>query len=119
VQLALSTAAPSLGGALPKLATLKINFETQVFRYAKKSAFFSVGGSSSLSLSIPRGVPQMRARRRLSTSHSNSDGDDDDDNTINVLSTRTETSMSSTSFSIPRRTTIEADVCRSIDFFFH
>ena len=85
----------------------------------KKSAFFSVGGSSSLSLSIPRGVPQMRARRRLSTSHSNSDGDDDDDNTINVLSTRTETSMSSTSFSIPRRTTIEADVCRSIDFFFH
>lgn len=122
MQLALSTATPSLGGALPKLATLKINFEPefsilQCASYSKKSAFFS---SNALSSSKPpRGIPQVRARRHLSSSQSKNDGDDDDDdhpNTINVLSTHTEASMSSASFSIPRRTTIEADVCRSISF---
>jgi hypothetical protein len=107
----LSTAVPSLGGALPKLATLKIEYETsRVFYNQAKSkgfGFFSSSTNSSIG-SSSYNMPRMRAHTTLSSGMTNED--EQSEGTINVLSTQTEASMSSSSFSIPRRSTIDADV---------
>lgn len=118
VQLSLSTATPSLGGALPKLATLKINFETEQFRFASRSkrSAFSLSTSFSNASASGRQISSMSARQSLSPD-SRYDEESEFDGKINVLATETEASMSSTNFTIPRRSTIEADVNPSLPFF--
>ena len=71
-----------------------------------KSLFFGGGSSAPRSSNMSR----MRAHTSISSSMANGDDSEYSDGTINVLSTQTEASMSSTSFSIPRRSTIDADV---------
>lgn len=115
VQLSLSTATPSLGGALPKLATLKINYEVPRYNYGRKNApsstaFFS--RSSAIEHSI---MPSMIARYSLDDNSGIECDDEQTQSAINVLATQTEASMSSTSFNIPRRSTIDSDV--SLSFF--
>jgi len=52
----------------------------------------------------------FRARKALSSNAIAEEGGLDTDDTVNVLSTTTAASMSSSSFTIPRRCTIESDV---------
>ena len=54
-----------------------------------------------------RGFVSFRGRSSLKSKAVN---EESGINTVNVLSTTTEVSMSSTSFAIPRRSTIDADV---------
>ena len=114
VQLSLSTATPSLGGALPKLATLKIGYEVPRYNYnynniclaqcAKRSSRFS---ASNL---LPGTPSFMRNRAQSSFTSSATEDFQDQSDIVNVLAAQTEASMSSTSFTIPRRATIDADV---------
>ena len=59
-----------------------------------------------------KGFVSFRGRSALTSKPFSEDDEDHDraQNTVNVLSTTTEASMSSSSFAIPRRATIEADV---------
>jgi len=112
----LSTATPSLGGALPKLATLKIGYEVPHYNrdyglvYAeqcsKKSGFLGAGLMSRKSLPYKK----MRAQTSLSSNGLSKQDGNESSELVNVLATETEASMSSTSFNIPRRATIDADV---------
>lgn len=57
-----------------------------------------------------RGFVSFRGKSSLSSKPIAEEGGLNIDNTVNVLSTTTEASMSSSSFAIPRRSTIDADV---------
>jgi hypothetical protein len=118
--LSLSTATPSLGGALPKLATLKIGYEVYHNNYqydgsVVRAAGFISADFSKQSRKLRRPI-SMRAQSSLSSSALEDVDEDESPSTINVLATQTEASMSSSSFAIPRRSTIDADV--SLSFFF-
>lgn len=119
VQLSLSTATPSLGGAPPKLATLKIGYEVSrdiryISTYSKPQYLAAAGfmdECSSLRRSKSFGLTKMKARSTLSSSALGEEKEEEQSSpTINVLAAQTEASMSSTSFAIPRRSTIDADV---------
>ena len=58
----------------------------------------------------------MRGQSSLSSNVLSEEDEDEVSSTINVLAAQTEASMSSTSFTIPRRSTIDADV--SLLYFF-
>jgi hypothetical protein len=109
----LSTATPSLGGALQKLATLKIGYEVPHYNYdrvftqcSKSASFLGVGLMSRKSLPYKK----MRAQTSLSSNGLSKQDGNESSELVNVLATETEASMSSTSFNIPRRATIDADV---------
>ena len=112
VQLSLSTATPSLGGALPKLATLKIGYEVPRYNYDYDRVGCASVQLKSASFMSRKALPMMRMRAQTSLGSSvRSDGEDDKSSElVNVLATETEASMSSASFNIPRRATIDADV---------
>ncbi|CAF1935080.1 unnamed protein product [Rotaria magnacalcarata] len=125
----LSTATPSLGGTPPKLSTLKIDyckpsplayhrkgFELQKLMSMNK---YSLGNASVMykSDSIQRkrskgAFMSMRGKSSLNYDPTIEDEDEDDEASatqVNVLTSTTEASMSSTSFVIPRRSTIDSD----------
>jgi hypothetical protein len=52
----------------------------------------------------------MLARTSLNSSTLSEEDEEQSSSTINVLAAQTEASMSSTSFAIPRKSTIDADV---------
>ena len=111
--MSLSTATPSLGGAPPKLATWKIGYETP--RYDRLSVLESQSVMlCAESRQFSKRSSFMRPRAKTSLSSNGIFGEDEEDkeisNTVNVLATQTEASMSSTSFAIPRRSTVDADV---------
>ena len=115
--MSLSTATPSLGGALPKLATLKIGYE--VVRYdhdydryrGLESARFM---SASKSMKKSFGLPSLRPRLSFASSGVTEEDEEKSTNSVNVLAAETEAGMSSSSFTIPRRATIDADVSSSL-----
>ncbi len=53
---------------------------------------------------------QLKARTSLGSSTLSEEDEEQSLSTINVLAAQTEASMSSTSFAIPRKSTIDADV---------
>ncbi|CAF1222356.1 unnamed protein product [Adineta ricciae] len=112
VQLSLSTAKPSLGGAPPKLATLRIGYEIPRYDYRREN-FAGFGGSFGAPMLMcakkSRPSSMMRAFTSLGSSSFNEQEESTASPTINVLAAETEASMSSSSFSIPRRATIDAD----------
>jgi hypothetical protein len=124
-QLSLSTATPSLGGAPPKLTTLKIDYYHPHYDYDRlatlndssqessmmylRSAGLCESTSPALQSKKSKGFVSFRGRSSLSSKQILED-DQTTTNTVNVLSTTAEASMSSTSFTIPRRSTIDADV---------
>lgn len=67
-----------------------------------------------------KGFVSFRGRSALASKQLSEDDEDYDKtpNTVNVLSTTTEASMSSSSFAIPRRATIEADVSFFKNFYY-
>ncbi len=77
------------------------------------SAQFSLS-SASLQSKKSRGFVRHRERASLTAKPIIEEDEGQTRNEVNVLSTTTEASMSSTSFAIPRRSTIDADV----SFFF-
>ena len=111
--MSLSTARPSLSGVPPKLATLKIDYKRSSYRAARniyKSAENDLDFAPVRSSAI-----QCRSLRLTTALSTDSVSLLDENNlptqsTINVLAAQTEPSMSSTSFAIPRQSTIEADV---------
>lgn len=115
--MSLSTATPSLGGALPKLTTLKIGYE--VARY--DHGYDRLGGlesarfmSASKQMKKSSGLPNLRPRLSFASSGVTEEDEERSTNSVNVLATETEASMSSSSFTIPRRATIDADVSSSV-----
>ncbi|CAF1467830.1 unnamed protein product [Adineta steineri] len=116
VQLSLSTATPSLGGAVPKLGTLKIGYLVPRYNSYRSPKFemmddlyeeaethcLKAASFSSKSL----GFSKRRARTTLNSIETD---ELEAPGTINVLASQTEASMSSSSFTIPRRATIDAD----------
>ncbi|CAF3599237.1 unnamed protein product [Rotaria sp. Silwood1] len=112
VQLSLSTAAPSLGGVSPKLATLKIGYEVSSYDYDRLSNLrlsgLSLGSPVDFARKSSRFV-KMRARASLNSSAVVEGNEQQSLDVVNVLAAQTEASMSSTSFAIPRRATIDAD----------
>jgi hypothetical protein len=133
-QLSLSTATPSLGGAPPKLMTLKVNYYQRPNYRADQCYFSSIAeeadmeddvcylqsaGLAELSVQPSRkrkGFASFRERSSLNSKSVDGKETTEAENTVNVLSTTAEASMSSTSFAIPRRATIDADV--SVHFSF-
>ncbi|CAF1452317.1 unnamed protein product [Rotaria sordida] len=111
IQLSLSTATPSLGGVPPKLATLKIGYEVPYYDYDRTHNLCATGllESSASSLKKSSGFMRMRAQTSLASSSLEETNERQPSNMVNVLAAQTEASMSSTSFAIPRRTTIDAD----------
>ncbi len=121
-QLSLSTATPSLGGAPPKLTTLKIDYyqpryiHHQSYDYDRLSedmhlqAVELCGAAAPMKSKKSKGFVRLRARSVFHSKPNIEEEGWDTENTVNVLSTTTEASMSSTSFAIPRRSTINADV---------
>ncbi len=123
-QLSLSTATPSLGGAPPKLTTLKINYyqpPSYQFRdYDRLALESEICNQSALLCSLDdaplrrskksKGFVSLRGRSSLNSKRIVEEDEEATSNTVNVLSTTTEASMSSSSFAIPRRSTIDADV---------
>jgi len=121
VQLALSTAKPSLGGTPPKLNTLRVNYYTPPVRHydydriaPQSLALEDCALESSMMLKSARLMSKsrsfaLRGRKQLESKEESSLVDEDEPNMVNVLETKTEASMSSASFAIPRRATIEAD----------
>lgn len=111
--MSLSTATPSLGGALPKLATLKIGYEVARYHHNYDRYSASTEGVQLMSASIQSAKFNRfkSLRPRLSFS-SNTVKEEDDESTdsVNVLATETEAGMSSSNFTIPRRATIDSDV---------
>lgn len=127
VQVSLSTATPSLGGALPKLATLKIGYEVVRYNYD----YDRLGGhpssirpvSASKRSAKTSGFMSLRPRLSLSLSDTREQDEEKLTDSVNVLATETEAGMSSSSFTIPRRATIDSDVSlffvRSFSSFKH
>jgi len=111
VQLSLSTAIPSLGGAPPKLATLKIDYEKPSYNRRGLSPGVEFFKEATLCKSTRFAVPRrMLASTSLNSSTLSEEDEEQSLSTINVLAAQTEASMSSTSFAIPRKSTIDADV---------
>jgi hypothetical protein len=111
--LSLSTATPSLGGTLPKLATLKIGYEVPRYNYQqglRGCTIPTIGFDRSEKLEMFRKSTSMREKLSLASSALDEADEGSSPGTINVLATQAEASMSSTSFTIPRRSTIDADV---------
>lgn len=128
-QLALSTATPSLGGAPPKLNTLKIAYYQPHYDHHEDYDRLEACGLEDLKTSAlcdfgldgvdvvskkSKGFVSMRGRSSLRKQRIAEEKEEESPNTVNVLSTTTEASMSSASFAIPRKSTIEADV--SLDY---
>jgi hypothetical protein len=126
-QLSLSTAIPSLGGAPPKLTTLKIDYYRPQYDYPRSNDYDRLGRLDDLCVrsavceleasqfsSASRKTKKFMSLRGRSSLSSKQIIEEEEDpsaaNTVNVLSTTAEASMSSTSFNIPRRSTIDADV---------
>ncbi|CAF3019854.1 unnamed protein product [Rotaria sp. Silwood2] len=111
-QFSLSTATPSLGGAAPKLATLKVNCR-QYHGVPQRVMSSYAGGISAMSTSFSktsRKLSDVREQTSLISSASSYNDDEDTSRSIvNVLGSKAEMSFSSTSFTIPRRSTIDAD----------
>ena len=112
-----------MGGSPPKLETLKIdyryprsrdydrirsdNLENQRYALADCGLMAEAQTFSRKSASRSfRGITNLKSRSSTITE----EDDMSRSNSVNVLETKAEASMSSTSFSIPRRATIEADV---------
>ncbi len=118
-QLSLSTATPSLGGAPPKLMTLNVkSYQSSYHRGEKfyhhtrfRPAFFEKFRSEEARAYADTEYSKCLDRRIVDEKETA-----DEENIVNVLSTTAEASMSSTSFTIPRRATIDADV--SVHFSF-
>ncbi|CAF4255353.1 unnamed protein product, partial [Adineta steineri] len=123
-QLSLSTATPSLGGAPPKLSTLKVTYYQPRYNNCRNNNHFidenecvkRINGSTSrVSESSGRRFmnsdmfASVRGRSSLNSKNILEEDEEETSNTVNVLSTTTEASMSSSSFAIPRRSTIDAD----------
>ncbi|CAF4303630.1 unnamed protein product, partial [Adineta steineri] len=123
-QLSLSTATPSLGGAPPKLNTLKVtyyqphynNYQNYSHSYDQKLCLADAGlsecglvESSARKSRKSKPFASFRGRSSLNSKNILEEDEDETSNTVNVLSTTTEASMSSSSFAIPRRSTIDAD----------
>ncbi|CAF4353058.1 unnamed protein product [Rotaria sp. Silwood2] len=111
-QFSLSTATPSLGGAAPKLATLKVNcrqYHGVPQRFMRSSAHGTLPMGASFSRTS-RKLSDVREQASLISSASSYNDDEDMSRSIvNVLGSKAEMSFSSTSFTIPRRSTIDAD----------
>ncbi|CAF1148290.1 unnamed protein product [Rotaria sordida] len=111
-QFSLSTATPSLGGSAPKLATLKVNNRQyhgvpQRFMSSAAQSMLSMGGSMSRA---SKELSHVRERTSLTSSaDSYNDDEDTSQNIVNVLGSKADMSFSITSFTIPRRSTIDAD----------
>ena len=123
MQLSLSTATPSLGGVLPKLGTLKIGYFTPRIDYdrfndqSRSNALCLMDSPASSALRMDtcskRSMSMsFRARSSLNPKKISEEEEDysEAERTVNMLGTKTEASMSSSSFAIPRRSTIDADV---------
>lgn len=125
-QFSLSTATPSLGGSPPKLNTLKIGYyyyrppasyrskdlydASVELDYCSELASCSIQEASLFAGDMKKKkTSNFRARKALSSNAIAEEGGLDTDDTVNVLSTTTAASMSSSSFTIPRRCTIESD----------
>ena len=136
VQLSLSTATPSLGGTPPKLATLRVGY------YQPPAPSYPSGGASYLmasglmddmdecrredapsrALEKRKSAKSMSFRARTSLRSQSIEESceyESPESTVNVLAAKTEASMSSASFSIPRRSTIAADVSSSCSLTKH
>jgi hypothetical protein len=74
----------------------------------RAAGFLSTSGASFSRQA--KKTSRMLAFSSLNSSEVAEDDEQYSSNTINVLATKTEASMSSTSFAIPRRSTIDADV---------
>jgi hypothetical protein len=122
-QLSLSTATPSLGGAPPKLTTLKINYYQPSYNrfsdydrlaaeseLCEKADHFCLQSAPLRESKKSKGFVSLRGRLSLNSKRIVEEDEEATSNTVNVLSTTTEASMSSSSFAIPRRSTIDADV---------
>ncbi|CAF1392753.1 unnamed protein product [Rotaria sordida] len=119
----LSTATPSLGGVPPKLHTLKIDYyKPPVIYHRQRSQSEANELESCYALGKAEMAirPQMKRskgafrsfRGKLSLAYDPTIEDYDEESaetTVNVLASKTEASMSSTSFVIPRRSTIDSD----------
>ena len=123
VQLSLSTAKPSLGGTPPKLNTLRVDYYAPPRHYVCSAGFaedcspmeYAMSGdmvlkNASMFSKKSRSLT-FRGRKALESKAESIEEADESRNTLNVLETKTEASMSSASFAIPRRATIDADVC--------
>ena len=117
----MSTAAPSLGGVPPKLATLKVNYLQPRLHYKNKPVIWPTMAQKSIEKTlsnqalavrsrIPNRLFSLREQSSLDSHLSYKDEQSNNEDTINVLSTTTEASLSSASFTIPRQSTIDADV---------
>ncbi|CAF2613652.1 unnamed protein product [Rotaria sp. Silwood2] len=114
---------PSLGGTPPKLNTLKIDYYKPSFTYERR-----IPQSKTLELDhcelracglIDEGVSEKSKRNAFRSARSKSllgydptieDADEESAATeVNVLISKTEASISSSSFVIPRRSTIDSD----------
>ncbi|CAF3684097.1 unnamed protein product [Rotaria sp. Silwood1] len=119
----LSTAIPSLGGTPPKLNTLKIDYYKPPFTYERHipqsktleldHCELHASGLLDYSISEKRKKNAFRSVRRKSSPGYEPTIEDADEESaateVNVLTSKTEASMSSTSFVIPRRSTIDSD----------
>ncbi|UJR33431.1 hypothetical protein I4U23_020876 [Adineta vaga] len=120
-QLSLSTATPSLGGTPPKLNTLKIDYYRPRYNYRNDYDCLAESGLEQASNLCYAGLDEapraaskkskafVSFRGRSDLNLKKTSEESENPNTVNVLSTTTEASMSSSSFAIPRRSTIEAD----------
>ncbi|CAF0995433.1 unnamed protein product [Adineta steineri] len=123
-QLSLSTATPSLGGAPPKLNTLKVTYYQPRYnnyqdydslkdgaQYLTAAGLSECGLVESSARKSRKSKPfaSFRGRSSLNPKNILEEDEDETSNAVNVLSTTTEASMSSSSFAIPRRSTIDAD----------
>ncbi|CAF4346727.1 unnamed protein product, partial [Adineta steineri] len=118
VQLSLSTATPSLGGAVPKLGTLKIGYLVPRYNSYRSPKFemmddlYEEAETHCLKAASFQSKSFAFSKRRAKTSLNSIETDElEAPGTINVFASQTEASMSSSSFTIPRRATIDADVC--------
>ncbi|CAM4962810.1 unnamed protein product [Rotaria socialis] len=120
----LSTATPSLGGTPPKLSTLKIDYykpsPPTYHRPTRKSQAVVMDRGESLdaielqcaSLYSKRSKGAFRSFRGKSSLNYDptiEENNEAAETQVNVLTSTTEASMSSTSFVIPRRSTIDSD----------
>ncbi|CAF3952179.1 unnamed protein product, partial [Rotaria sordida] len=111
-QFSLSTSTPSLGGAAPKLATLKVNCR-QYHAIPQRSMSSVPGSIPTIGASFSRTSRKLSNVREqtslISSASSYNDDEDTSQSIVNVLGSKAEMSFSSTSFTIPRRSTINAD----------
>ncbi|CAF3804223.1 unnamed protein product [Rotaria sp. Silwood1] len=120
----LSTATPSLGGTPPKLNTLKVDYYKPPITYYSPtlaSRTLSCNDYDRVNCEMKsESLPKKRSkgafrsfRGKSSLAYDPTIEDEDDESVetkVNVLTSKTEASMSSSSFVIPRRSTIDSDV---------